>query len=127
MRIKCGDLVSLPASAFDGSSPGSFSDDHPEPCVGTVLAISKEGLVQVRWLEDEVITNVRLKDLTLVVRKATIANIIVLLVEGEKIAFESAKSQSCPRISLNYLSKVIGENGSLPLKRSWKGGTKTTL
>ena len=105
MKIKRGDLVSLPASAFDGSTPGSFSDDHPEPCVGTVLEVSKEGLVKVRWLEDEEITNVRLKDLTLVVRKATISNIIVLLIEGEKVAFESADKSKWPKNFFELLVK----------------------
>ena len=97
--------MSLPASAFDGSTPGSFSDDHPGPCVESVIEVTKEGLIKVRWLEDEVISNVRLEDLTLVVRKASIANIIVLLVEGGKAAFESADKSKWPKNFFELLIK----------------------
>ena len=38
-RIAIGDLVSLPAGAFDGDVKGSFSDDHPDKCIGKVLEI----------------------------------------------------------------------------------------
>ena len=43
-----GDVVSLPSQAFDGEEPGSFSDDHPDPCFGQVLKVSKQGLAQVK-------------------------------------------------------------------------------
>ena len=104
--IKVGDLVSLPATSFDGENPGSFSNDHPEPCVGKVLEMKPNGLTRVKWLEDQDEHWVRVKDLTLEVRKRTIANIIVLLVEGEQVAFESREKHNYPKNFFELLVKA---------------------
>ena len=103
--VKVGDLVSLPSKFFDGENAGSFSGEHPEDCIGQVLSIKKNGLTQVRWLDDNETYWVRMKDLTLKVRKRTIANIIVLLVEGEQIAFEAKDKNEFPKNFFELLVK----------------------
>ena len=48
--MKKGDRVSTKATTFDGETkPGEprFSDQHPERCHGSVLRMSKKGLVKV--------------------------------------------------------------------------------
>ena len=104
--IKVGDLVSLPATSFDGKNPGSFSKGHPEPCVGKVLEIKPNGLTLVKWLEDQEEHWVRLKDLTLKVRKRAVSNIIALLVEGEKVAFELKDKHKYPKNFFELLVKA---------------------
>ena len=55
--MKKGDRVSTKATTFDGETkPGEprFSDQHPERCHGSVLRISKKGLVKVHWDDDEI-------------------------------------------------------------------------
>ena len=47
-NIKKGDIVSLPATAFDGDDPGSFSQDHPDVCVGQVVSVNTQGLAKVK-------------------------------------------------------------------------------
>jgi hypothetical protein len=53
---KVGDLVSAPATFFD-IEPGSFSSKYPERCFVAVDAVSAEGLVRVRWVEDNIDDN----------------------------------------------------------------------
>ena len=89
LKIRRGDLVSLSATEFDGEIPGQFSDENPEPRVGRVMNVSKKDVARIRWLGDELEFKVRTNKLKLEVRKPTIAGIIVLLVEGEQVAFES--------------------------------------
>ena len=51
--IKVGDVVSLPATAFDGDVPGSYSAENPEPSYGKVKSISRQGMAKVEWFKDE--------------------------------------------------------------------------
>jgi len=104
-KIAVGDLVSLPSSAFDGNDPGSFSDEHPERCMGKLLQIGNNGLCSVQWLEDQQVTEARLKDLTLEVRKQSVANIIVMLVEGEQVAFKAKDKGVFPKNFFELLVK----------------------
>ena len=78
-KLKKGDKVSLPSSAFDGDDPGSFSSANPEPCVGHVLDIKKNGIVTVRWEDEGGDDQVRMKHLKLEARKANIIGIIVMI------------------------------------------------
>jgi len=55
----------------------------------------------------------------LVVRKATISNIIVLLVEGEKIAFESAEKSKLPK---NFFELLVKKDW-----RKWVASVKKEL
>ena len=120
-RIAIGDLVSLPSEAFDGNVRGSFSDDHPDKCIGKVLEIDSKGLVMVQWLEDDEVSPARLKDLTLEVRKKTIANIIVLLVEGEQVAFEAADKKKFPKNLFELLVKSDWRKWVAAVKKELEG------
>ena len=62
-KICEGDVVSLPAEAFDGDEPGSWSKDNPDRCYGIVDSISKSGMAKVRWLESDTVDEVKVKDL----------------------------------------------------------------
>ena len=112
-RINVGDVVSLPATAFDGDLPGSYSAENPEPSFGRVKKISKNGMAEVEWFKDEneddwvsdEMELCRVKDLTLEIRKATASNIIVLLVEGEQVAFEHADKNNFPKNFFELLVK----------------------
>ena len=83
-KVKKGDKVSLPSSAFDGDDPGSFSSTHPDPCYGNVVEILQNGLAIVRWEGGEK-DQVRVSDLKLEARKASILRIIVMLAEGSQL------------------------------------------
>jgi hypothetical protein len=104
LMIGKGDVVSLPSSAFDGAVPGSFSSVHPDPCEGLVVEVNKKGLAKVKWLEDGSVQDVRVKDLSRVVEKLTVASIIVLLVEGEHVAFQSREKSEMPK---NFFEAMV--------------------
>lgn len=95
-KIGKGDYVSIPASAFDGTEPGSFSDTHPSPVYGKVKSMRKDGLATVDWNDGDT-TEARMKDLTLVHKKLTSAMIIVMLIEGEKMALGIKDSDKVPK------------------------------
>ena len=126
-RIKEGDIVSLPATAFDGDVPGSFSIAHPEPSYGTVKSIDDKGLVVVEWMKDdhdddwvtEQESEVRLRDLTLEVRRKTVSTIIVHLVEGEQVAFESQDKNNWPK---NFFELLVKKDW-----RKWVASVKKEL
>ena len=96
-KIQRGNLVSLPATHFDGDEPGSFSATKPELQYGIVLEVEKNGYVEVHWTDDGVVMGARLKDLKLERKKITTARVIVMLVEGSTIAFESADKSIMPK------------------------------
>jgi hypothetical protein len=104
-NIKKGDVVSLPASAFDGLVPGSYSEVHPEPCMGHLMAINKSGLAKVKWLETGETQSVRLKDLKKEIGKYSSSMIIVMLVEGEQVAFQSQDKNLWPKNFFELLVK----------------------
>ena len=122
-----GDVVSLPATAFDGEVPGSYSDEHPEPSYGEVLSISDSGLVKVKWMKDDHdddwvtdgVGEVRLRDLSLEVRRRTISNIIVFLVEGEQVAFEHLDKNNWPK---NFFELLVKQDW-----RKWVASVKKEL
>ena len=126
-KIKVGDVVSLPATAFDGEVPGSYSDEHPEPSYGEVLSISDSGLVKVKWMKDDHdddwvtdgVGEVRLRDLSLEVRRRTISNIIVFLVEGEQVAFEHLDKNNWPK---NFFELLVKQDW-----RKWVASVKKEL
>ena len=95
-KIAVGDFVSLPSTAFDGNEKGSFSVGHPDPVYGKVEDIKENGLTTVIW-EDGDRTHARLKDLKLVKKKVNAASIVVMLVEGETIAFELNNKDKFPK------------------------------
>jgi hypothetical protein len=103
-KIRKGDIVSLPSTAFDGDDPGSYSSGHPDVCFGQVLKVKKNGLASVKWLEDGSIQDVRMRDLTREVKKLTLASIIVLLVEGEHVAFQSREKSIMPK---NFFEAMV--------------------
>ena len=117
--IKVGDLVSLPSSHFDGKEPGSFSDDHPDPCLGKVKDIKKNGLTLVHWIDDDDEHWVKIKDLTLEVKKRTTTNIIVMLVEGAQIAFEAKDKHKYPK---NFFEVLVKKDW-----REWVASVKKEL
>jgi hypothetical protein len=112
-KIKVGDVVSLPATAFDGDIPGSYSAENPEASFGKVKSISKHCMAKVEWFKDEVDDDwvsdefelCRVKDLTLEVRRTTVSKIIALLVEGEQVAFEHQDKNNFPKNFFELLVK----------------------
>ena len=61
-NITKGDVVSVNATIFDGEEPGSFSRTFPERCYGLVLAVQSNGILSVKW-ENNDVDDVKLKDL----------------------------------------------------------------
>jgi hypothetical protein len=95
-KIAKGDVVSASPTIFDGDVPGSFSESFPERFFGIVEAVKANGLVTVRWENDDV-NVVKLKDLKRERKKLTLASIIVLLVEGESVAFKAKDEETNPK------------------------------
>ena len=126
-KIKVGDVVSLPATAFDGDIPGSYSAENPEASFGKVKSISKQGMAKVEWFKDEVDDDwvsdefelCRVKDLTLEVRRTTVSKIIVLLVEGEQVAFEHQDKNNFPK---NFFELLVKHDW-----RKWVASVKKEL
>ena len=126
-RIKVGDVVSLPATAFDGDVPGSYSAENPEPSYGKVKSISAKGMATVEWFKDEAeddwvsdeMETCRVKDLTLEIRKSAVSNIIVLLVEGEQVAFEHQDKNNFPK---NFFELLVKHDW-----RKWVASVKEEL
>jgi hypothetical protein len=121
-RIGVGDMVSIPSTAFDGTTPGSYSATNPEPCFGTVLDIDDIGVVNVEWMDGSK-DKVKLRDLKLEVRKrsldSVVSNIIVMLVEGEQVAFESKEKTDWPK---NFFEVLVRKDW-----RSWVQAVKKEL
>ena len=109
-KIGKGDVVSVPATIFDGDDPGSYSNEFPDRCFGTVESVSKKGIVIVNWSDGDV-HGVKLKDCKKEQHKLTVASIILLLIEGEQVAFKSVMRKQTQRTSSSCWSKQIGESG----------------
>jgi hypothetical protein len=83
---KVGDLISAPATIFD-NEPGSFSNKHPERCFGAGEAVSEIGLGRVRRVEDNTVNGCKIRDLTVEKCKMDVNEIILMLVEDNKLMF----------------------------------------
>jgi hypothetical protein len=105
-KIKKGDMISCDSAIFDGDVPGSYSDDHPERSFGIVLAVSKTGLVQVRWKEGNEIMPVKAKDCKLEIEKVTSTSIIIFLIEGNQVAFQNKDNDDWPKDFFKLLVKA---------------------
>ena len=104
--IRQGDLVSADATVFDDpEEPGSWSDENPARCFGVVSSITADGKVTVRWNEDGNELDIKLKDLRKEVAKATDARILVFLIEGSTIAYESQDKSRWPKDFFQLLVK----------------------
>jgi hypothetical protein len=113
-RIGIGDVVSLPATAFDGVVPGSFSKKNPGPCFGRALDM-KNGVVSVEWL-DGLKDNAKQRDLTLEARK-----------KDEQVAFESKEKTNWPKDFFKVWFEKIGGHGCRRSRNSSPAGTRMTL
>ena len=143
-KICEGDVVSLPAEAFDGDDPGSWSDDNPGICYGIVESVSKAGVAKVRWLEEDKVDEVKVKDLSIVrngglhstkqpkratefdvnvlkleKQKFTCARVIVMLVEGTRATFVNPDEETCPK---NFFEVLVKSNW-----RKWVQAVKDEL
>ena len=120
-RIGIGDMVSIPSTAFDGDVPGSYSERILEPCFGKVLEM-ENGVVNVEWLDGSK-DKVKQRDLKLEARKkdldSVVSNIIVMLVEGEQVAFESKEKTNWPK---NFFEVLVRKDW-----RSWVQAVKKEL
>ena len=103
--IKEGDLVSCASTEFDGNEPGSWSDGKAARAYGIVTYISKEGRVMVHWHEDDSKYEVRMKALRREVAKATESRLVILLMEGATVAFESQDKKKWPKDFFEVLVK----------------------
>ena len=118
-KIRKGDVVSASTTIFDGNEPGSFSDSNPDRCYGQVVEVTKKGLARVKWSDPEEEHNCRVKDLRLEVKKATAARVIVLLVEGEQVAYANADEKELPK---NFFEALVKTNW-----RRWVEAVKKEL
>ena len=114
-----GDVVSVPAKVFDGKVPGSFSKQNPERCFGRVQAKSKNGLVDVLWDVGGKVQPVKMKDVKREAQKHTVASILVLLVEGEQVAFCNNDDKVLPK---NFFEVLVKPNW-----RKWVEAVKKEL
>jgi hypothetical protein len=105
VKIVKGDVVSVSPTIFDGDAPGSFSESFPERCFGIVESIKANGLVTVRWENDDV-NEVKLKDLKRERKKLALASIIVLLEEGEQVSFKAKDEEANPKNFFELLAKA---------------------
>ncbi len=101
---KVGDLFSVSPKLFD-STPGSYSDLHPERCFGTVSSISKKGIAKVIWVEDGSSHDCKLRDLTVEKRKFTSTSIVAMLIEGNKVAFAPKDVNDWPK---DFFEVLVG-------------------
>jgi hypothetical protein len=60
---------------------------HPERCFGAVESIDSKGIAKVRWIEDSLVDKCKLRDLTVEKRKFNVDEILIMLVEGNKLTF----------------------------------------
>ena len=117
-KIGEGDVVSVPAMLFDGDEPGSFPNENPDRCFGVVESVSKNGVVSVRWSDGDVY-DVKLKDCKKEKHKVTLASIIVMLIEGEQVAFKSIDEETNPK---NFFELLVKTNW-----REWVEAVKNEL
>ena len=90
-------------------------------------SISKQGMAKVEWFKDEDDDDwvsdefelCRVKDLTLEVRRTTVSKIIVLLVEGEQVAFEHQDKNNFPK---NFFELLVKHDW-----RQWVASVKKEL
>ena len=93
---KVGDLVSASPTIFDDET-GSFSKMYPERCFGAVESIDAKGIAKVRWVEDSSVNTCKLRDLTVEKRKFNVDEIVMLLVEGNKLTFVPKHEEAWPK------------------------------
>jgi hypothetical protein len=93
---KVSDLASAPATIFD-NEPGSFSSKYPERCFGAVEAVSAKGITRVRWVEDNTVDECKVRDLTVEKRKMDVNEIVLMLVEGNKLMFVPKHKGAWPK------------------------------
>jgi hypothetical protein len=93
---KVGDLVSASPTIFDDKS-GSFSKMYPERCFGAVESIDSKGIAKVRWVEDSSVDTCKLRDLTVEKRKFNVDEIVMMLVEGNKLMFVPKHEEAWPK------------------------------
>ena len=122
-ELGLGDMVPLPAAAFDGDKPGSYSKkDNPGPCFGKVLVKEVNGMVEVEWLGGSK-DKAKLRDLKLEARKksldAVVSRITALVVEGEQVAFESKEKTDWPK---NFFEVLVRKDWG-----SWVQAVKKEL
>jgi hypothetical protein len=92
---------------FDGDTPGSWSKENPERCLGVVTKRWKQGkLLQVRWRGGDELSRVLHKDIRVEKKKSNVATILaVLLVEGQVAKFEAADKSKWPKDFFEALVK----------------------
>ena len=104
-NIRVRDLVSASATVFDDpNEPGSWSSVNPQRCYGIVKSITDSGKVTVQW-EDKTEMAVKMRDLKREVAKATDSRIVVFLIEGSTIAYESQDKSKWPKDFFQLLIK----------------------
>ena len=119
-KLRVGDLVSLPATSFD-DEPGSYSRENPEKCMGQVVKVNDDGLVEVKWLEDGSVDDVRLKDLTREVEKRNANFILVYLMEGQAVAFELQEKKIMPKNFFEVLVRTDWRKWVEAVKKELEG------
>jgi hypothetical protein len=122
-QLKRGDRVSLPSTAFDGNVPGSYSKSHPERCYGHVLKVETKDLVTVKWEEGEGGDRVRMKDLRLESRKASVYAIIMMLSDSSQLSVDAEAASSDKSNWPNRLLRSFGSERLACVGRSLEEGT----
>ena len=118
-KFRKGDLVSCLSTIFDGDVKGSYSDYHPELSFGVVVKVRKDGICNIRWDEGDEIWPINSTDLTLVKKKMTTTSLVVLLIEGEQVAFQVKDANKIPK---NFFQLLV-----LTEWRKWVSAVKAEL
>ena len=129
-KVRKGDLVSCASTLFDGNSPGSFSDDHPDRCYGVAINGVKNGLIKVKFDEDGEIHDIRTRDLKIEYEKITAATIVVLLAQGGKVAYAHKGNEKMPKNFFELLRRPDWREWVQAVKRElegWDDNDATTL
>ena len=121
-RIGIGDMVSIPSTAFDGDCARLvFERESWSPVLERCWKWNN-GVVEVEWLDGSK-DKVKQRDLKLEARKkdldSVVSNIIVMLVEGEQVAFESKEKTDWPK---NFFEVLVRKDW-----RSWVQAVKKEL
>ena len=97
---------------------------YPERCFGAVESIDAKGIAKVRWVEDSSVDTCKLRDLTVEKRKFNVDEIVMMLVEGNKLTF--VPKHDGQKISSRSWYDQTGGNGSKQSKQKFMDGMTMT-
>ena len=130
IHVVRGDLVSCKSTLFDGDQPGSYSDDAPARSYGVAVGGVEKGIIRIRFEGEDEIYEIKARDLRIEYGKVTSAKIVVLLMEGNKVAFDHADANKMPRNFFEVLVRSDWRKWVEAVKRElegWNDNQATTV